>query len=158
MLDSRYYRGMWRPALPADDAEIIAMCIELNREDPGPRPVPPEHTRQTLEVFRKEPVRGVAYVLDIDGRVQGYSLLATFWSNEVGGEICMVDEIFVRASARGRGFGRAFLQELIDRGPLWPRQAVAIDLEVTPDNHRARGFYLGLGFKPAKNTHMRMRF
>ncbi len=149
---------MWRNAQPGDDAEIIAMCGELNREDPGPRPVPPEHTQRTLSKFRESPQRGAAYVLELDGHIQGYGLLAFYWSNELGGEVCLVDEIFVRAPMRGRGFGRNFLRNLVERRALGPRAAVALDLEVTPDNHRARGFYLGLGFKPAKNTHMRIRF
>jgi ribosomal protein S18 acetylase RimI-like enzyme len=34
---------------------------------------------------------------------------------------------------------------------------VAIDLEVTPDNYRARALYERLGFTAAKNTVMRKR-
>ncbi len=149
---------MWRPAHSADDNLIIEMCTELNREDPGPKPVPPEYTRRTLALLRSEPMRGGVYVLELQGKVEGYAFLISFWSNELGGEICTIDEFFVRSGLRSRGHGREFLSQLIARGPLWPRNAVALDLEVTPDNHRARSFYSSLGFRAAKNTHMRLRF
>jgi GNAT superfamily N-acetyltransferase len=150
---------MWRLSQPTDDEAILAMCLELYREDPGPKPVPPEHIQRTLSMFRGEPNRGAAYILELAGKLAGYAFLASFWSNELGGEICTVDEFFVQKEFRGRGHGKNLLERLIARDrSLWPRNAVALDLEVTPDNHRARGFYMGLGFKPAKNTHMRMRF
>jgi GNAT superfamily N-acetyltransferase len=136
----------------------VALSTALFREDPGPRPVPPEHTRRTLARFRAEPARGRALVLEVGARVEGYCLLASFWSNELGGEIATVDELYVSPAHRGQGHSRRLLSALLAGSELWDRQAVAFDLEVTPGNARARNFYESLGFKPAKNTHMRRRF
>ncbi|MGZ3651492.1 MAG: N-acetyltransferase family protein [Bdellovibrionota bacterium] len=146
----------WRISVPEDDDAIVNLSLALYREDPSPRPVPAEHTRATLARFRAEPVRGCAVVLVLAGKVEGYALLASFWSNEVGGEICTVDEFYVTPGSRGAGQGRALLKSLQVGGQLWPT-SVAVDLEVTPDNARARKFYESLGFKPAKNAHLRFR-
>ncbi len=143
----------WIPALAEHDSSIVAMSAELYREDPSVRPVAEKQTWSTLNELRMNPVRGATWVLDLEGLVQGYAFLITFWSNEVGGEICTVDEIFVRKEHRGRGHGRKLFEKL-----LIEKKFVAIDLEVTPANARARKFYEGLGFTPLKNTHMRVRF
>jgi diamine N-acetyltransferase len=143
----------WRPAVTEDDHAIVKMCAELNREDPGPRPVPEKQTWNTLIELRMNPLRGAAWVLELGGSVVGYCLLITFWSNEVGGEIATVDEIFVKKELRGQGHGKEFFELLISE-----KKFRAIDLEVTPANRRARKFYESLGFTPLKNTHMRVRF
>lgn len=144
-------RAEWRPARPEDDDAIVAMCRQLNEEDPGPKPVPEAHTRRTLAELRKNPARGRAFVFG--EQPSGYSFLIHFWSNELGGEICYIDEIYVKPEARGRGAGRALFTKLISE-----KKHVALDLEVTPSNTKARAFYESLGFRPWKNTAMRIRF
>jgi ribosomal protein S18 acetylase RimI-like enzyme len=149
----------WRLAHGEDDAAIVEMCAALNAEDPGVRPVPAAHVTRTLEVFRREPTRGLAVILEVEGVTQGYAFLASFWSNEVGGEICYIDELYVRPASRGRGYATQLITSLIGQeSSLWPRTIVAVDLEVTPSNARARALYTKLGFSPAKNQQMRFRF
>lgn len=149
----------WRHARTEDDDAIVSMCLALNAEDPGPRAVPQHHTRATLARFRAEPVRGRALVLELEGKPAGYCLLASFWSNELGGEICIVDELFVIREHREKGHGRDLLEGLISgSSALWNGRPVAFDLEATPANQRARAFYESLGFRPLKNSHLRLRY
>jgi len=136
---------MWRTARPDEDDVLIEMCLELYREDPGPLPVSPAQMRQTLAVLQREPSRGRAVVLDVDQQPVGYALLIAFWSNELGGEVCEVDELFVAIKHRNQGHGRS-LFAAIERGDLWPIPAVAIALGVTPGNSRARQMYERAGF------------
>jgi GNAT superfamily N-acetyltransferase len=138
---------MWRPARPDDDERLVEMCLHYYREDPGARPVTPEQIRGTLATFRDESWRGRAVVLDVDGRPAGYALLVSFWSNELGGEICDVDEVFVAPPHRDRGWGKA-LFAAIERGELWPSPIVGMALGSTPGNDAARRLYERLGFEP----------
>jgi ribosomal protein S18 acetylase RimI-like enzyme len=147
---------MWRLATAADDLAVLEMFQALYREDPSPDPVPDEQLLRTLRVLRDEPERGRAIVLDSDSGCIGYALLVSFWSNELGGEVANIDELYVAPDHRGRGAGTRLVEQL-SRGELWGRVPVAIDLEVTPDNHRARALYERLGFVAAKNTVMRRR-
>ncbi|MFO0583242.1 MAG: GNAT family N-acetyltransferase [Anaeromyxobacter sp.] len=147
----------WRPERPEEDEAIVAMCLALNREDPGPRPVQAAQVRRTLAALRAEPVRGRAVVLEEDGAPRGYALLVSFWSNELGGEVCNVDELWVAPEARGRGHARALITALQEgRGP-WSRVPVAIELEVSPENRRARALYESLGFASQRNAGMRWK-
>ena len=148
---------MWRIATADDDEALIALCAALNREDPGPEPVPPAHMRRTLEQLRAEPARGRALALEVGGAVAGYALLIAFWSNELGGEICNIDELYVRSGHRGRGAATGLIRQLAEgAAPFWPRRPVAIELEFTPGNPGAGDFYARLGFAPAKNQLMRL--
>jgi ribosomal protein S18 acetylase RimI-like enzyme len=135
---------MWRAATADDDSSIVALCQALNHEDPGPRPVGAEQVERTLRTLREEPVRGRALVLEVGGVVVGYALLISSWSNELGGEVCTVDELYVAAEARSHGHGREMFGRL---AALWGRPMVAVALETSPANERARAFYRGLGFE-----------
>ena len=147
---------MWRLATADDDPAVLEMFQALYREDPSPDPVPDEQLLRTLRVLREEPVRGRAIVLQSGGACVGYALLVSFWSNELGGEVANIDELYVAPDHRGRGAGTRLVEQL-SRGELWGKVPVAIDLEVTPDNHRAKALYERLGFVAAKNTVMRRR-
>ncbi len=135
---------MWRDAAEADDAAVVELCLALNREDPGPQPVSTAQVFTTLRTLRAEPMRGKTVVLELGGTVQGYALLVSFWSNELGGEVCTVDELYVAAGARSHGHGSALFEQL---SQLWGRPAVAVALETMPANERARTFYRRIGFE-----------
>lgn len=136
---------MWRAARPGDDDAVVEMFLQLNQEDPGATPVAPEQMRRTLAVLRHEPWRGRAVVLQVGQHPVGYALLIAFWSNELGGEVCQVDELFVSLEYRSQGHGGTLFVAL-ERGELWPAPVVALALGVAPDNTRARRLYERLGF------------
>ena len=146
---------MWRIAQINDDGPIIEMSRALYEEDPATGPVPEAQTRQTLSILRSEPVRGTAVVLEIEREVAAYALLISFWSNELGGEVCVIDELYVRPGYRNRGHGRELIRGLRPGNNLWPQSFVALELEVTPDNKRAAALYAELGFEPVKNARLR---
>ena len=147
---------VWRGARESDDAEIVRLCLALNAEDPGPHPVPESHMRRTLQHLRRTPEHGRAAVLEINGKICGYALLISFWSNEAGGEACLLDEIYVVPEQRGRGQGSRLIEDIATGSPLVPPDLVALVLEVTSRNDRARRLYERLGFQ-AGNTLMRRR-
>jgi GNAT superfamily N-acetyltransferase len=147
---------MWRPAIPGDDDAIIAMSLALFAEDPSPETVGREQVARTLDTLRREPQRGTAAVLELDEAVVGYALLIAFWSNELGGEVAIIDELYVAPSARGSGHALALLEQLAHHAGPYPRRAVALALETTPGNQRARRLYERAGFV-AKNLGMRLR-
>ena len=137
----------WRAARESDDESIVEMFIGLNREDPGQAPVSPENMRRTLRALRERPDRGLAVVLETERGVSGYALLIPFWSNELGGECCSLDELYVLPEVRRRHHASALIAALKSGAGLWPRKAPAIVLEVSPENTRALALYRRLGFR-----------
>lgn len=147
---------MWRPAHPSDDDDIARMCLALNIEDPGPASAPAENMARTLRALREVPSRGRAVVLELNGRVCGYGLLMAFWSNEHGGAVCTIDELYVESAVRGRRHATRLIEHLAAGTDPWVPKTVALTLEVTPHNTRARRLYERLGFDTG-NLVMRRR-
>jgi GNAT superfamily N-acetyltransferase len=138
---------VWRPAIPTDDEAIASMCIALNVDDPGLVPVSSDQVGRTLVKLREEPGRGRAVVCEMGGTIVGYALLISFWSNEFGGEVLHVDELFIDESHRGHGLATDLLERLVQETSLWFPKPVALALEVSPTNHRARMLYERFGFR-----------
>ena len=149
---------MWRLATELDDQTIVALSLELYREDPSDRPVLRDGIQRTLEKLRESPDRGRSVAFTQNDQILGYALLISFWSNELAGEICIVDELFIKRDSRGKGHGSSLFEEIRTNRKLWSTPPVAIELEVTPDNSRARALYSELGFKPKKNDSMRLDY
>lgn len=147
---------MWRASKSDDDGAIERMCLALYAEDPSPEHPSADQIRRTLAALRDAPTRGRAVVLEVDGQLGGYALLISFWSNELGGEVCVIDELYVVSPLRSRGYASRLIDDLARGAKLCPPGAVALALETTPDNARARALYQRLGFN-GKNVSMRRR-
>jgi ribosomal protein S18 acetylase RimI-like enzyme len=147
----------WRLARPEDDRAIVSMSLALYGDDPAVAGVGPAQVHATLETLRAEPVRGRAIVLDNDGEYAGYALLVSFWSNELAGEICTIDELYVTPPWRSRGYSTMLLRALLSGDPIWPRVPVALELEVSPANTGAFALYERLGFREKRNSTLRLR-
>jgi ribosomal protein S18 acetylase RimI-like enzyme len=148
--------GQWRAARLEDEDAIVAMSLALYGEDPSPHPVSAAQVHATLERFRREPIRGRALVLDAGTERAGYAFLVSFWSNELAGEICTVDELYVAAASRNRGYATLLITSLMAGESLWPGNPVALELEVSPDNLRALALYERLGLRVKRNATMRL--
>ncbi|MDP2342508.1 MAG: GNAT family N-acetyltransferase [Deltaproteobacteria bacterium] len=146
----------WRRSRLADHAAIVSMSQALYVEDPGSKPMGARDIARTLRTFEREPVRGKAVVVVVDGVVCGYALLCSFWSNELHGEVCTIDELFIAPAHRSRGLGSKLVQGLAQRSLPVFRRAVAFELEVSPRNLRARALYERLGFVSRKNATLRL--
>lgn len=126
----------------------------MYEEDPAERRVPEEHFRRTLLELEQHPERGTILVMEKDQQVVGYAVLINFWSNECGGNVLTIDELFVAKPMRGQGLGADFVRHVIQS--KW-NDFVALRLEVTPANVRARRLYERLGFSSLKNETLQFR-
>ena len=144
-------RGVtFRPCRPADRLRLQRLMAALYREDPAGRPVTGSAIVRTLRALAADPARGSAVVFWRGGGIVGYAILVNFWSNEHGGNVVHIDELYVAPTHRGRGIGSSFIEGLRRQ----PGSAVALALEVTPRNRRALQLYRRLGFVRSANTHL----
>lgn len=130
-------------------ALVESMMAALYAEDPAAHAVDPAGFRRTIETLVREPAAGRIVLFEECGVPVGYAILIPYWSNEFGGRLIVVDELFVIPERRGRGIGKAFFAHLRATRPM---ESVGIALEVTPGNARARKLYAALGFSPRKNS------
>ncbi len=131
------------------------MIHQYYLEDHPDQALSDEQVERTLDEFLRHPEKGAVLLLLEKGAVLGYSILVYFWSNEMGGDIVNIDELFVKSEHRGKGLGTAFVKSLIeDRF----KDCVRIELVTTPQNERARKLYSSLGFSAGKDFHMEYSF
>jgi len=131
------------------DSEVVAELIQdLYREDPSDRPMLPQKIAKTFDSLTRHPELGCIMIFEYENEIVGYSIIINFWSNEFGGNIGFIDELYVKKEFRCKSIGTNFIKYLAENKF---GGAVALRLEVTPDNKKARKLYESIGFKPHKN-------
>jgi GNAT superfamily N-acetyltransferase len=143
----------YRAVTRTDHPVLAGLMRQLYEEDPAERPVPEENFARTLRELEARSEKGTILVIERDRQIVGYAVLINFWSNECGGNVITVDELYVAQPFRGQGIGADFVRHLI--ASKW-NDAVAVRLEVTPRNARARRLYERLGFSSHKNEMMQL--
>lgn len=128
--------------------QIRRFMVELYREDPEGEPLDDNKIRATIHHCLCYPDKLRLVTLLWEGRPVGYALLVFYWSNERGGDVLHLDELYVLPEYRKMGIATALLSHLGE----WD-EIVAIQLETTPANDEAREFYLKRGFLPDSNLH-----
>lgn len=128
------------------------MMAELYREDPpATGQVNRDQFVRTIDRFLNQPECGTILLLQFDDRNCGYAILVPYWSNEYGGTLLFLDELFVQSECRNRGIGTAFLNRLKQD---CPPDTIRICLEVSDRNAKARRLYQSLGFVARPYTTM----
>lgn len=124
--------------------EIIALMREFYHSPAVLAPVPEAHFEATCaEILSGSPF-AAAFLVRAAGEIAGYAQLSFTYSNEAGGMVVWIEELYIRPAFQNRGLGRACLEQL--RG-LYPR-AARFRLEIEPENEAARRLYARLGYAP----------
>jgi GNAT superfamily N-acetyltransferase len=132
-----------------DASQVLAMMQALYIEDAPAFAIDHGRFPHTIKFLLAEPSRGSVIVFAEGTALCGYAILIPYWSNEFGGTLLCVDELFVIPVARNRGIGHQFFEFLSRTRPF---NAVAIALEVSPGNLRAQRLYESIGFRPRRNA------
>lgn len=132
-----------------DYEDLIEMVLRLYREDPEGELMNEEKIRRTIEETKVHPDKVGIYMFKNQRENIGYAILVHCWSNEYGGNIVNIDELYVTEAYRSKGVATGFIEFA---GRL--EKTVALQLEVTPSNQRALTYYERMGFAPSANTHL----
>ena len=140
----------------AADKKIIAELMKsLTIEDPEGKPSSPKKINRTFTRLLNHPDNGVIMVLADGAKIIGYGILINFWSNEHGGNILNINELYIKSDYRGKGIGTKFIQYLIHNKF---NNCVAVQLETLPANKKAKQLYERIGFKLSSNYHFEYDF
>jgi len=111
-------------------------------------PMSPAKIQTTLLQLQKHPETGTALLILKEKEIIGYSILINFWSNEYGGNILFIDELFIKEEHRNGGIGTVFFK-LVEEKFI---EAKILALELSPANTKAANLYKKLGFRKNKNA------
>ncbi|MEQ8189561.1 MAG: GNAT family N-acetyltransferase [Candidatus Eremiobacterota bacterium] len=134
-----------------DYSELKNMILGLYSEDPPSVPMAEEKILGTVKELTNHQDKGQIILFRVNNETAGYGIIIFFWSNEYGGNIIYVDELFVKEEWRSKKIGTSFFNYLLEN---FRDKATALKLEVTPRNVRARKYYEHMGFKETRNIHL----
>jgi GNAT superfamily N-acetyltransferase len=131
--------------------ELKSMIQSLYLEDPECHEMTDEKIEQTIRFLDSHPDMGKIVLFFNSTILVGYSILIHSWSNEYGGMVCLLDELFVNKEWRGNKIATGFIQFLINSDY---NHSVVILLEVMHSNTRALKLYKRLGFESTARNHL----
>lgn len=88
---------------------------------------------------------GKSWLIYSENEIVGYIILTFIFSFEYGGKIAFVDELFIKETARGKGFGKEAVQFIQQEVPKLSLKLLY--LEVEPHNENAQKLYLAHDFE-----------
>lgn len=138
--------------LQLEDKEIfIQFCKEFYHTDAVAKPVEADCFIRTFHALMSNQPMLHGYILEIDGVAVGYGLVSMMYSNEVGGMVLWLEELYIRADYRGQGLGKkyfAFIHE------TFQNDVKRFRLEATPENKKAIALYRSLGYEELRYSQM----
>ncbi|HEV7168103.1 MAG TPA: GNAT family N-acetyltransferase [Micrococcaceae bacterium] len=134
-----------RTAVPADVPEILSMIHDLAiyEREPDAVKTTPEMLHESL--FGENP-RVFAHVAEDAGGVQGFALWFLNYSTWEGVHGIYLEDLYVRPSARGAGYGKALLRTLA--GIAVEHGYARVEWSVLNWNEPSINFYRSLGAAP----------
>lgn len=127
---------------------LESMALALYEEDPSPQGMSRRKIRRTIAELTAHPEKGSITLIRAGREVVGYFIVIHFWSNEYGGHIAFIDELYIVPSWRSRGIGAECLKQIAATPGM---NFKGMQLETTHRNVRARRFYARHGFVSARN-------
>lgn len=127
----------------ADRQCYIAMCKEFYSSDAVLHPVPEDYFQRTFDALMEHTPYAAAYIIEQDGEIAGYALLAKSLSQEAGGIVIWIEELYIRPQFQGHGLGTAFFRFLEEQNDGTVKR---YRLEYEPENVRGAALYGRLGF------------
>ena len=128
-----------------NDKELyISMAEEFYNSDAVLHPIPRDHFEKTANEALRSDEYAEIYLLEYEGETAGYGLTARTFSQEAGGQVLWIEELYIRKEFRSKGLGREFFSSLEDKNR---GEIVRLRLEVEADNTRAISLYERLGYE-----------
>lgn len=131
-----------RPMEPGDLDELVRLCAEHASFERSPFTHDGQAERLREALFA-EPPRLVAWLLQIDGRAEGFASASLEYSTWQARDYLHLDCIYLRPAARGRGWGSRLLSAVTAHAERMGCREV--QWQTPPWNEKAIAFYEAKG-------------
>lgn len=132
----------FKPLEISDISIITKMMQDFYAIDNYPMNV--EVAKNLFQEFISNEHLGKSWLIYSENEIVGYIILTFIFSFEYGGKIAFVDELFIKETARGKGFGKEAIQFIQQEVPKLSLKLLY--LEVEPHNENAQKLYLAHDF------------
>lgn len=131
-----------RDLLPDDRKVFLSMVKSFYLSTAVAHNVDSRNFEKTFEAALSQSPFIRAFMIEDKGVPAGYAILSFTHSNEAGGMVVLIEELYISETCRGKGLGRKFFEFLEQEYPLAKR----FRLEVRKTNKKAMALYDGLGY------------
>ena len=133
----------FKPLEISDISIITQMMQDFYAIDNYPMDI--EVAKTLFQEFISNENLGKSWLIYSENEIVGYIILTFIFSFEYGGKIAFVDELFIKETARGKGFGKEAIQFIQQEVPKLSLKLLY--LEVEPHNENAQKLYLAHDFE-----------
>jgi diamine N-acetyltransferase len=133
-----------REVAPGDEPQLLRMMRLLAEQEPGKIQFDEAAARACLRKFRSIPAFGGVWMLCEGNKAVGYIVLTVGFSFEFHGHDAFIDELYVDAAYRRRGYGRKAVTFIEEKAR--EMGVNAIHLEVDRGNDSAFELYRRAGY------------
>lgn len=127
----------------SDKSEYLSMAKAFYQTDAVMAPIPEQHFSDCFAEMLRSDVYAAAWIFELDGVTAGYAQAARTYSQEAGGMVIWVEELYVKPGYRGKGLGSSFFAQLEKDYP----GTVRYRLEVEKENEGAVRLYERRGYR-----------
>lgn len=135
---------MLRKIIESDREIFLSMMDEFYRTDAVTGQIPKENYTTTFEYILKDDPYVDGYMIEYNNETVGYCIFSITYSNEVGGYVVWLEELFIEEKHQGKGLGKNVMLE-IDK--LFEPEMNAFRLEISPQNKKLINFYGRFGYE-----------
>ena len=130
-----------------DKAPFLALCRDFYNAGATLRPYNEKNALATFRrvIERHENLQGYMLIDKTTRKNIGYALVSSYWCNEEGGNVIVLDELYISPDSRHNGYVSLFLKWLEKHCGNYAR---AITLEVLTTNQTAQSIYRKDGMEP----------
>lgn len=130
-----------------DRGTFLRLCNEFYSSHATKKPFNEITARATFDrvIEKHENLWGYLFTDSQSGESIGYALVSAYWCNEEGGNILVLDELYICPTSRHHGYGGTFLKWLEEQ---FKDRAAEITLEVLTTNQDAKSIYQKDGLEP----------
>lgn len=132
---------MIRPITINDRETYLTLAQEFYNSEAVLHTIPYQHFLDTFDEMMRSNIYAECFIIEHDGEIAGYALIAKTFSQEAGGLAVWVEELYIKPQFRSLGLGSEFFDYLEKTIP-----AKRYRLEIEPENIRAKALYLRKGF------------
>ncbi|MBQ4061547.1 MAG: GNAT family N-acetyltransferase [Christensenellaceae bacterium] len=130
--------------LTKDDEQLYKqLAWEFYHSSAVLHPVPEKNIDATFKELMRSDEYAECFIFEKDENAAGFALIAKTFSQEAGGLVCWIEELFIRDEYRGQGIGSEFLTEY---EKIMPKGTKRLRLEIEPDNELAAKLYKRMGY------------
>ncbi len=132
---------MIRKITPSDRELYLKLSGMLYSSEAVSGPIPESRRIAAFEEMMRSDAYLIGVVAECGGVAAGYGLASKMYSQEAGGIVLWLEELFILPEYRSRGLGMEFFEYMANISGV-----ARMRLEFAPENLRAESLYRRLGF------------